>query len=62
MERIPLTRGATRWWSAPARFATAPLTLLRKTVLDRYTANDAWLHHAPVGIRINAELRSLQPR
>ena len=28
-----LSRGATRWWSAPARFPTSPLALLRKSVL-----------------------------
>jgi hypothetical protein len=39
-----LARGATRWWSAPARFPTAPLALVRKAVLHRHAAHETWLH------------------
>jgi hypothetical protein len=57
---------ASRWWSAPARFSNAPLSLLRKAVLQQYAAaSNAWLHHhSPVGIRaqLDADLGGLPPR
>jgi hypothetical protein len=38
-----LARGATRWWSAPARFPTTSLASLRKTVLSQYSRVNPWL-------------------
>jgi hypothetical protein len=43
-----LTRGATRWWSAPARFPTPALPVLRKAVLSQYWAANPWLQQAPL--------------
>jgi hypothetical protein len=58
MERNPLSTGAPRWWSAPTRFAAAPLKLLRKAVQHYYPQTGAWVHHTPVGIRahVSSEL------
>jgi hypothetical protein len=63
MERNPLSRGTPRWWSAPTRFAEAPLTLLRKAVQHYYPQTETWVHHAPVGIRAQTdELGASAPR
>jgi hypothetical protein len=64
MERNPLSQGAPRWWLAPTRFAHAPLTLLRKAVQHYYPQSEAWVRHAPVGIRAQAtgELGAPSPR
>jgi hypothetical protein len=43
MKWILLARRTTRWWSAPARFQTAPLAPLRKTPSEQYVANGSWL-------------------
>lgn len=43
-----LARGATRWWSAPARFPTPPLALLRKAALNQYVVTNPWLQQAPL--------------
>ena len=40
-----------RWWSAPARFPTAPATLLRKVVPQTFWSSTPWLHQVRVGIR-----------
>jgi hypothetical protein len=47
LENPPHTPGASRWWSAPARVATAPLALLRKAVQHTYTASPTWLLRLP---------------
>jgi len=47
MKGNSLSRGATRWWSAPARFPTCPIALLRKSVPSQYVATDPWVHQAP---------------
>jgi hypothetical protein len=51
----PPSRRATRWWSAPSRFTTASLTLLRKAALHRRrdsAESDTWVGQTPVGIRV----------
>ena len=50
--RLPFRR-ITRWWSAPARFTAASLTLLRKAGLRREQTRlgNAWVRQTPVGIR-----------
>jgi hypothetical protein len=50
-----LSRRATRWWSAPARFTAASLALLRRASLRRERdslENDPWVRQTPVGIRV----------
>jgi hypothetical protein len=49
------SRRATRWWSAPSRFTSASLTLLRRAASQRQLLrvdNDTWVGQAPVGIRV----------
>ena len=54
MKGNSLSRGATRWWSAPARFPTCPLALLRKSVLSQYVATES-LGAPGAGPRSSAE-------
>jgi hypothetical protein len=53
-----LVRGATRWWSAPTRFPTAPLAALRKAALNHYTGANPWLHHVPGRMKAERDARS----
>jgi len=47
-----LPQTTNRWWSAPARFHEATLTLLRRTVRLRHELpNPPWLRQPPNRIR-----------
>ena len=51
MTRRMLAESPKRWWLAPARFPTAPATLLRKVVPQTFWSSEPWLHQVRVGIR-----------
>ena len=63
MKRTSLADAAKQWWSAPVRFTSARRMGLRKPAPLAFSANDAWLHQTPVGIRASqsTELGTRRP-